>query len=106
MALAASAWVTTEQELKPTFKTTPVVVDANDWVVGVADSVVVDPTDVVVSAAVEDFEDEPHPASTMTAAIATTVRTMLGRGFMRPPSERKTRVRQVRRACVHRRYDR
>ncbi len=72
MALAASAWVTTDQELK--LLVAAAVVDG------------VDATDaLVVGAAIDELEeDEPHAASTMAAGTATTDPTTPRRILIRP----------------------
>jgi len=73
MALAASARVTTEQELK----------------LPVARLVVVDATEaLVVDAALDDVvvvvEEEPHAATRMVAGTATTITRTSGRSLIRP----------------------
>jgi len=83
IALAASAWVTTRQELKLAVEATVVVVAATD----VAD--VVDGMDVpgvpVVGGAPVFAADVPHAASRTVAEPATMMWAMLGRSFMEPP---------------------
>jgi hypothetical protein len=66
MALAASAWVTTEQELKLAVVAAVVVVDAGALVV-VAELDDVDDVD--------DLGEELHAAKTMVAGAATTIPT-------------------------------
>jgi hypothetical protein len=85
MALAASAWVTTEQELKFAVETTAVVVDAaGGVVVEPADAVVAEATDAVVEVTADDLEDELHAASNTTAVLATTIPTTLDRSLIGP----------------------
>jgi hypothetical protein len=77
IALAASVWVTTEQELKLAVLVVAVVV-APVVVVGA----VVDGDPVVVGAVLDDVEgDELHAARRMAAGTATTIPTMPGRSF-------------------------
>jgi hypothetical protein len=93
MALAASAWVTTEHELKLPVLAAVVDVDATDEVgvvdeVGVADAVVVDAVvggAVVVDSAVDDLDDEPHAANRMARETATTVPRALRGSLINPP---------------------
>jgi hypothetical protein len=73
MALAASARVTTEQELKLPVAAVDVVDTADAVVVGAA----LDET------VVED-EEAPHAAKKMTAGTATTVPRTSGRSLIRP----------------------
>jgi len=85
MALAASAWVTTEQELKFAVETAAVVVDADGGVVvEPTDVVVVVPTDAVVDVTADDLEDELHAASNTIAVLATTIPTTLDRSLIGP----------------------
>jgi hypothetical protein len=85
MALAASAWVTTEHELKFAVEAAAVVVDADGGVVvEPADAVVVETTDAVVDVTADDLEDELHAASNTTAVLATTIPTTLDCNLIGP----------------------
>jgi len=86
-ALAASPWVTTEQELKFAVETAAVVDSERIVVVEPVDAVVVDrPDAVVVGAAVEGLEDEPHAASATRAAVAIAMPTTRDRRLIGPHS--------------------
>ena len=92
MALAASAWVTTEQELKFAVETDPVVVDPEGIAVEPTDAVVAGPTGAVVVGAVDDFDEEPHAARPTIAALATTPPTTLHRSLIEPLDQEGARM--------------
>ena len=73
MALAASARVTTEQELR---------LPAAAWVLDDTDALLVDAT---VDEVVVVVEEEPHAAKRMAAGTATAIPSTSGRSLIRPP---------------------
>jgi hypothetical protein len=79
MALAASAWVTTEQELK---LAVPAVVVVVATVVDELEATVVAADAVVVLVVLDGVgEDEPHAANTTAAGRASTTPTLRTRSL-------------------------